>query len=45
MGIELLKAKGLDLTVDTTSFKGKHDDLLHTEAFWKRLVDIAQLMS
>ena len=41
-GVKLLRSKGLNLSVDLQSFKGDHEDLLHTRPFWDRLISIVQ---
>lgn len=41
-GINILRSKALNLTVDLQTFKGDHEDLLHTQPFWDRLITIVR---
>lgn len=40
MGVEALREKNLDVFVDNESFRGDHDEVIHSDAFWLRLIEI-----
>lgn len=41
-GVDLLQAKGVDLQIDLDTCHGDHEDLLHEQTFWQRLISIVR---